>query len=100
MASNAGDRDCCADFAGQGSCSLSCATRGTGAGASPVLPALLAMSTLLQCYHGVSDAEAVELTVVDLRWQMVLDRIGSADAAFAQPTRMIEHGSARPNRAR
>jgi hypothetical protein len=60
--------------------------RGTGAGASPVPPALLAMSTLLQCYHGVSDAEAVELTVVDLRWQMALDRIGSADAAFAQDT--------------
>ncbi len=60
--------------------------RDTGAGASPVPPALLAMATLLQCYHGVSDAEAVELTVVDLRWQMVLDRIGSADAAFAQDT--------------
>lgn len=60
--------------------------RDTGAGASPVAPALLAMATLLQCYHGVSDAEAVELTVVDLRWQMVLDRIGSADAAFAQDT--------------
>src|SRR3954470_15039088 len=60
--------------------------RDTGAGASPVRPALLAMATLLQCYHGVSDAEAVELTVVDLRWQMVLDRIGSADAAFAQDT--------------
>jgi hypothetical protein len=60
--------------------------RDTGAGASPVPPALLAMATLLQCYHGMSDAEAVELTVVDLRWQMVLDRIGSADAAFSQGT--------------
>lgn len=60
--------------------------RGTGAGASPVPPALLAMATLLQTYHGASDAEAVELTVVDLRWQMVLDTLGSADPAFAQDT--------------
>jgi hypothetical protein len=44
------------------------------------------MATLLQSYHGVSDAEAVELTVVDLRWQMVLDQLGSAEAAFAQDT--------------
>jgi len=60
--------------------------RDTGAGATPVPPALLAMATLLQSYHGVSDAEAVELTVVDLRWQMVLDRLGNAEAAFAQDT--------------
>jgi hypothetical protein len=44
------------------------------------------MATLLQSYHGISDAEAVELTVVDLRWQMVLDQLGSAEAAFAQDT--------------
>jgi hypothetical protein len=29
------------------------------------------MAVILQGYLGVSDAEAVELTVVDLRWQMV-----------------------------
>ncbi|MFH2015075.1 MAG: IS1182 family transposase [Pseudomonadota bacterium] len=60
--------------------------RDTGAGKDPTAPALLAMALLLQSYHGVSDAEAVELTVVDLRWQMVLDRLGSAGAAFAQDT--------------
>lgn len=60
--------------------------RDTGAGATPLPPALLAMATLLQCYHGASDAEAVELTVVDLRWQMVLDRLGESEAAFAQDT--------------
>jgi len=60
--------------------------RDTGAGSSPVPPALLAMATLLQSYHGVSDAEAVELTVMDLRWQMVLDRLGSGEPAFAQDT--------------
>ena len=60
--------------------------RDTGAGSDPTPPALLAMALLLQSYHGVSDAEAVELTVMDLRWQMVLDRLGSADSAFAQDT--------------
>jgi hypothetical protein len=60
--------------------------RTTGAGAAPLPPAFLAMATLLQSYHGVSDAEAVELTVMDLRWQMVLGRLGSADPAFAQDT--------------
>jgi hypothetical protein len=42
------------------------------------------MGTILQGYHGVSDAEAVELTVVDLRWQMVLDRLGCTEPAFSQ----------------
>jgi len=60
--------------------------RDTGAGKSPTPPALLAMATLLQGYDGVSDAEAVELTVVDLRWQLVLDRLGKEEAAFAQDT--------------
>jgi hypothetical protein len=60
--------------------------RASGAGAALVPPALLAMATLLQGYLGSSDAEAVELTVVDLRWQMVLDRLGANEAAFAQRT--------------
>lgn len=60
--------------------------RGTGAGLDPVPPALLAMATLLQAYEGMSDAEAVEMTVVDLRWQMVLDRLGCEEPAFAQGT--------------
>lgn len=34
---------------------------------------LLAMATLLQGYLQVSDAEAVEMTVVDLRRQIMLD---------------------------
>jgi DDE family transposase/transposase-like protein DUF772 len=60
--------------------------RGTGAGKDPTAPALLAMAILLQAYGGESDFEAVELTVMDLRWQMVLDRLGKDDAAFAQDT--------------
>jgi hypothetical protein len=60
--------------------------RDTGAGQEPVPPALLAMIVLLQSYQGVSDAEAVELTVVDLRWQMVLDRLGATAPACGQGT--------------
>lgn len=47
--------------------------RDTGEGKVPVPPALLAMVLLLQAYTGVSDAGAVEMTVVDTRWQMVLE---------------------------
>lgn len=60
--------------------------RGSGAGKAARPPALLAMATLLQGYERVSDAEAVERTVIDLRWQMVLDRLGQEGAAFAQDT--------------
>lgn len=58
--------------------------RDTGAGKSPVPPALMAMATLVQAYLGVSDAEMVELTVVDLRVQMVLDQLGADAPAFSQ----------------
>jgi hypothetical protein len=58
--------------------------RGTGAGKAAVAPGLMAMAVLLQAYAGVSDAEAVELTVVDLRWQLVLDRLGADEPAFSQ----------------
>jgi hypothetical protein len=58
--------------------------RDTGAGKPPLPPALLAMAVLLQAYLGTSDAEAVELTVVDLRWQMVLDCLGATKPAFSQ----------------
>jgi hypothetical protein len=58
--------------------------RDTGAGKPPVPPALLAMVTLLQAYLGISDAEAVELSVVDLRWQLVLDCLGATEPAFSQ----------------
>lgn len=58
--------------------------RGSGAGKTPVPPALMAMVVLLQAYAGASDAEAVELTVVDLRWQLVLDRLGADEPAFSQ----------------
>src|SRR5256885_17129773 len=44
------------------------------------------MLVMLQSHPGTSDAEAVDLTVMDLRWQMVLDRLGSEEAAFGQGT--------------
>jgi hypothetical protein len=58
--------------------------RDTGAGKDPVAPALLAMALVLQGYLRTSDAEAVEMTVVDLRWQMVLDHLGEDEPAFSQ----------------
>jgi DDE family transposase/transposase-like protein DUF772 len=60
--------------------------RSTGAGKDPTPPALLAMVVILQSYQGISDAEAVDLTVMDLRWQMVLDRLGADEPAFGQGT--------------
>ncbi len=76
---------------------LETAYRDSGAGREPVPPALMAMAILLQGYEGASDAKAVEMTVVDLRWQMVLDRLGSTETAFSQGAlcdfrhRMIRH---------
>lgn len=71
--------------------------RDTGAGDLPHPPALLCMVTLLQGYVGASDAEAVELSLVDLRWQMVLDCLGAVTPPFSQGAlqtfreRMIAH---------
>lgn len=58
--------------------------RETGAGREPLCPAMMAMALVLQGYLGVSDADAVELSVVDLRWQMALDRMGESRPAFSQ----------------
>jgi hypothetical protein len=58
--------------------------RQTGAGEEPLAPALMCMALLLQGYVGVSDAEAVELTIVDARWQMVLDCLGVEEPLFSQ----------------
>ena len=35
------------------------------------------LATLLQAYGHVGDRDAVELTVMDKRWQMVLDCLGA-----------------------
>jgi hypothetical protein len=71
--------------------------RQTGAGDPPHPPALLCMALLLQGYVGASDAEAVEMSVMDLRWQMVLDCLGATEPPFSQGAlqafreRMLEH---------
>ncbi len=58
--------------------------RTTGAGKDALPPALMAMAMLVQGYLGISDAEMVELTVVDLRVQMVLGCLGAEQPAFSQ----------------
>ena len=58
--------------------------RDTGAGKEPKPPAFMAMVLLLQGLLGASDGDAVELTMLDLRWQMVLDCLGATEPAFSQ----------------
>lgn len=68
-------------------------------GKEPVPPAQIAMAILLQAYTGSSDAEAIENTVVDARWRMVLGTLGpdEDEPPFSQGTlqrfrqRMIAH---------
>ncbi len=55
-------------------------------GQPPVPPALLALVTILQAYTGASDAEAVEATVMDRRWQLALDCLDCTDAPFSVGT--------------
>lgn len=58
--------------------------RTTGAGKAPRPPAMMAMAMLIQGYLGISDAEMIELTVVDLRVQMVLGCLGAEQPPFSQ----------------
>ncbi len=58
--------------------------RTTGAGEEPIPPALLCMVLIVQGYHQISDAEAVELSILDMRWQLVLDCYGDEKPPFSQ----------------
>lgn len=66
-------------------------------GQPPVPPALLALASILQAYTGVSDDEVIEATLMDRRWQLVLDCLDSEEAPFSKGTlvafraRLIEH---------
>jgi Transposase DDE domain/Transposase domain (DUF772) len=57
----------------------------------------LVLATLLQAYCDVSDQDAVALTVLDKRWQMVLDGLGAEPPPFSRGTlchfrlRLIAH---------
>ena len=55
-------------------------------GKEPVEAGMLALATLLQAYCHVGDRDAVELTVMDKRWQMVLDCLGAEQPPFSQST--------------
>jgi hypothetical protein len=55
-------------------------------GQPPVPPAQLALATILQAYVGCSDDEVLEATVMDRRWQLVLDCMDQAEAPFSKGT--------------
>jgi Transposase DDE domain/Transposase domain (DUF772) len=59
---------------------------GSPKGQPPVPPARLALATILQAYTGVSDDEVIEATVMDRRWQLVLDCMGAEEPPFSKGT--------------
>src|SRR5215510_6636476 len=66
-------------------------------GKAPVEAGMLALATLLQAYCHVGDRDAVELSVMEKRRQMVLDCLGAEQPPFSQGTllhfrlRLIAH---------
>src|SRR5439155_3327614 len=66
-------------------------------GQPPVAPAMLALALILEAYTGVSDDEVIEATVMDRRWQLVLDCLDAEHAPFSKGTlvtfreRLIAH---------
>src|SRR5438034_2148966 len=55
-------------------------------GQPPVAPAMHALALILEAYTGVSDDEVIEATVMDRRWQLVLDCMDADHAPFAKGT--------------
>jgi hypothetical protein len=55
-------------------------------GQPPLPPAQLALATILQAYTGVSDDELLEATLMDRRWQLVLDCLDTETAPFSKGT--------------
>src|SRR2546428_7299788 len=47
---------------------------------------MLALALILQAYMGVSDDEVIEATVMDRRWQLVLDCLDTEQAPFSKGT--------------
>ena len=66
---------------------LAATSRAEPGGTEPGAASMLALATLLQAYCPVGDQDAVELTVMDTRWPMVLDCLGAASPPFRQSTR-------------
>jgi transposase-like protein DUF772 len=55
-------------------------------GQPPVPPAQLALATIVQAYTGVSDDEVIEATIMDRRWQLVLDCMDAEHPPFSKGT--------------
>jgi DDE family transposase/transposase-like protein DUF772 len=55
-------------------------------GQPPIAPAMLALALILEAYTGVSDDEVIEATVMDRRWQLVLDCLDTEQAPFSKGT--------------
>ena len=55
-------------------------------GQPPVPPAQLALATILQAYTGVSGDEVIGATVMDRRWQLVLDCMNAEGPPFSKGT--------------
>jgi len=55
-------------------------------GQPPIAPAQLALATIVQAYTGVSDDEVIEATLMDRRWQLVLDCLDTDQAPFSKGT--------------
>jgi len=60
--------------------------RDSPVGQPPLPPAQLALATILQAYCGVSDDEVIEATVMDRRWQLVLDCLDCPHPPFSKGT--------------
>ncbi|HEY0755668.1 MAG TPA: IS1182 family transposase [Ktedonobacteraceae bacterium] len=60
--------------------------RASERGHPPIAPAQLALATILQAYTGVSDDEVIEATLMDRRWQLVLDCLDTDQAPFSKGT--------------
>lgn len=76
---------------------LAAAWKQSPKGQPPVPPAQLGLATILQAYTGASDDEVIEATVMDRRWQLVLDCLDVERPPFAKGTlvgfraRLIAH---------
>jgi transposase-like protein DUF772 len=60
--------------------------RPTRRGHPPIAPAQLALATILQAYMGVSDDDVIEATLMDRRWQLVLNCLDTEQAPFSKRT--------------
>src|SRR6266851_8742010 len=60
--------------------------RKTERGQPPIAPAILALALILEAYTGVSDDEVIEATLMDRRWQLVLDCLDTEQAPFSKGT--------------